>query len=57
MRKFFLPFSIVLFVSIALIAQDSKKEAKKKLKEEQYESIINLVQSADYEFVGRKANP
>ncbi len=57
MRNFLLPISIILFFCITAFAQNSKKEAKNKVKQEQYESILNLVQSGKYEFVGRKANP
>ena len=39
------------------MTQNSKKEAKEQKKEEQYQQIIELVQSESYAFEGRKANP
>ena len=57
MRKSILLFSILSLLSIAVLAQDSKKEAKDKKKQEQYENVQKLIMSKKYEFEGRKANP
>lgn len=57
MRYFIISFSFIFFLSLTVFAQNSKKEAKEKKKQEQYEKIRSLVQSGKYEFIGRKANP
>ncbi len=57
MRKSILLFSILSLWSIAVLAQDSRKEAKDKKKQEQYENVQKLILSEKYEFEGRKANP
>ncbi len=57
MRSFIILCSSIIFLSSTGFAQNSKKEAKEKKKQEQYELIKELVQSGKYEFIGRKANP
>lgn len=57
MRYFIISFSFIFSLSLTAFAQNSKKEAKEKKKQEQYELIKELVQSGKYEFIGRKANP
>lgn len=57
MRYFIISFSFIFFLSLTVFAQNSKKEAKEKKKQEQYEMIKEFVQSGKYEFIGRKANP
>lgn len=54
----------ILILSLLLIAlvfsakaQNSKKEAKEKLKQDQYQQVIDLIDSENYEFIGRKAYP
>lgn len=49
-------FSILFFLSLTGFAQNSKKEAKKKEKQEQYELVLALVQSGEFEFIGQKAS-
>ena len=57
MKNYLISFSVLFLFSLTVFAQDSKKEAKEKKRQEQYESIQNIVQSGKYEFIGRKANP
>ena len=57
MKNYLISFSVLFLFSLTVFAQDSKKEAKEKKKQEQYETILKLVQSEKYEFIGRKANP
>lgn len=57
MKNYIILFSIICLLSINAFAQESKKEAKERSKQEQYENIIALVESGKYEFIGRKANP
>lgn len=49
----------VLLLSFILTcnAQDSSKEEKQKQQEVQYEETVELIESENYEFIGRKANP
>ncbi len=50
--------ALLLFLCAAIVnAQSSKKEEKEKLKEKQYQEILELVKSGNFEFVARKANP
>ncbi len=57
MKNLLFSISILFLFSLTVFAQDSKKEAKNKKKQEQYEKILELVKSEKYEFTGRKANP
>ncbi len=57
MKSYILILSLICFTSETTIAQESNKEAKERKKIEQYENIIVLVESGNYEFIGRKANP
>lgn len=43
MRNLLFSVSILLLFSLTVFAQDSKKEAKDKKKQEQYEKILDLV--------------
>ena len=48
---------LILSTSILTsIAQNSKKEEQNREKEEQYQLVLKMVSSGQYEFVGRKAN-
>jgi len=42
---------------MSAIAQKSKKETKELEKEEQYQSLLNLINTQQYAFRGSKANP
>ena len=57
MKNIFLTSLLLIALVISADAQNSKKEEKEKLKEEQYQEIIALVNSEKFEFTGRKANP
>ena len=57
MKNLIILFSVIVATGITTMAQNSKKEAKEQKKEEQYQQIIELVQSESYAFEGRKANP
>lgn len=48
----------LLFFVIATMAnaQSSKKEEKEKLKDEQYQEVLELIKSGNIEFTARKAN-
>lgn len=57
MKSIFLTSLLLIGILVSADAQNSKKEEKEKLKEEQYQEIIALVISEKFEFTGRKANP
>lgn len=57
MKNLFLTCLLLIAFLTSANAQNSKKEEKEKRKEENYQQIINLVQSENFEFIGRKANP
>lgn len=57
MRIFITTILLLCTIIFTSSAQTSKKEAKEQKKEEQYQQIIKLVQSQNFEFTGRKANP
>ncbi len=58
MKYFIISSSFIFFLSLTSgFAQNSKKEAKEKRKQEQYDLIKKLVLEEKYEFIGRKANP
>ncbi len=57
MKNYIALFSIIYFISIAAFAQESKQEAKERKKKEEYEKILDLVKSENFEFIARKANP
>ena len=57
MKNLIILFSVMVATGLTTMAQNSKKEAKEQKKEEQYQQIIELVQSESYAFEGRKANP
>lgn len=57
MKKLHLILFFLLCFQLTSIAQNSKKEAKELKKEEQYQNLLKLVDSKQYAFQGRKANP
>lgn len=57
MKNLFLTLLCLTGFLISADAQNSTKEEKEKRKQEQYLQIIDLVQSENFEFTARKANP
>ena len=57
MKKLFFILFLFWCIHMNAIAQDSKKEAKELKKEEQYQSLLNLIDTQHYTFRGSKANP
>jgi hypothetical protein len=57
MKNLFLTSLLLIAFLTSANAQNSKKEEKEKRKEENYQQIIDLVLSENFEFVGRNANP
>ena len=53
-----IPYRISVFIyQMNATAQESKKEAKERKKEEQYQDILKLIDTQQYAFRGSKANP
>ena len=57
MKNIFLIVFLFSCIHMNATAQDSKKEAKELKKEEQYQSVLNLINTKQYAFRGSKANP
>ena len=57
MKSIILFPALLLFMVHTSLAQESKKDAKAQQREVQYQDVLYLLKSKEYEFIGRKANP
>ncbi len=56
MQKHILIQVALLLCSMSIYAQNSKKAEKQQKREKQYQEVVELIDSQQYEFIGQKAN-